>query len=211
MQPVSVDQLAQLLDPCPRPERQESRQESSPRCLSLSASARPGSLNGKQNSPASTPARLSPSWLTRRPSSTFPHPRCPIGPRPTSIRIRLILNHSVAYVNKTIHSLPNFYARRTTARYEDPAARFFDRQLLCNSARLGYFLCGPQARRIATDAELHNTRLTGPGKLPRHVTYVDGKEATQRTRSAAVSRSNGRSRHDRRIRPHSHRRSWRRP
>ncbi len=189
MQPVSVAQLAQLLTRA----RGQKDKKIAGKLSALSLTERISAARlaqwetefpGKHTHQALTELADASAFLDLPPSEVLHRPA------PDLNAIQLMLNHSVAYVNKTIHSLPNFYARRTTTRYEDPAARFVDRQLLCNSARLGYFLCGPQARRIAADAELHNPRLKVQGSFHAVVTYVDGRELHNGQRSAAVARSN---------------------
>jgi len=86
-----------------------------------------------------------------------------------------ILLRSIAYVNKTLRRLPNFFALRTTAHYEDKPAFLQDRQPLCSNPSL-HAVCLSEASELGTSMAFHNTPLIFAGESHATVTYVDGKE-----------------------------------
>lgn len=104
----------------------------------------------------------------------LPPSEIPNQPAPDAAALRQILVRSIAYVNKTLRKLPDFYALRTTTSFEDQAATIQDRQFKCGPPGL-LLPCPPQVHATSR-APSGETPLRLAGQFSTTVTYVDGQE-----------------------------------
>lgn len=191
MKPVTVDQLAQILAHARGEKDAKIAKELSRLYLTERVSADRlaqwrTEFPGKRTRQTLIELADASAFL-KLPASDLPH-----RPRPDLDAIRLMLNQSVAYVNKTIHGLPDFYALRTTTYFEDTSALFEDRLLFCTIPSLRSY-CLSQARQAAMASANDSTPLLVAGKSTATVAYVDGKELDNGSSSVKAPITNPRA------------------
>jgi hypothetical protein len=174
--PLSVDQLDQLVPTL----HAQTDAAAAKRLAGLALTERPDSARLERWQAAAPGKRTRQSLLALADQAAFLDPPAadmPAADPPDSAELHAILAHTVEYVNKTLHKLPDFYALRTTTRLEIATPAQLQRQREATELyQLSRSPISFQELGRANSALSKDLRLYYVGSWDAQVTYRGGLE-----------------------------------